>query len=71
MLQVMLALAGLYLSTEDLDACQHQLMTLLKGEKDNDAATIVRYVFFFTIQQELQGVCNIIDSVEFVIKEFF
>jgi tetratricopeptide repeat protein 21B len=40
----MLALAGLYLSTEDLDACQHQLMTLLKGEKDNDAATIVRTI---------------------------
>lgn len=38
----MLALAGLHLSTEDLDSCQHQLMTLLKGEKDNDAATIVR-----------------------------
>ena len=44
--QVMLALAGLYLSTEDLDACQHQLMTLLKGEKDNDAATIVRCTIF-------------------------
>ncbi|KAK7092869.1 tetratricopeptide repeat protein 21B-like [Littorina saxatilis] len=39
--KVMLALAGLYLSTEDLDSCQHQLMTLLKGEKDNDAATIM------------------------------
>lgn len=39
--KVMLALAGLYLSTEDLDACQHQLMTLLKGDKDNDSATIM------------------------------
>lgn len=39
--QVMLSLAGLYLSTEDLDACQHQLMTLLKGDKENDSATIV------------------------------
>lgn len=39
--KVMLALSGLYLATEDLDACQHQLMTLLKGEKDNDSATIM------------------------------
>ena len=40
-LQVMLDVAGLYLTTEDLDACQHQLMTLLKNDKENDAATIV------------------------------
>ncbi|PVD35924.1 hypothetical protein C0Q70_02893 [Pomacea canaliculata] len=39
--KVMLSLAGLYLSTEDLDACQHQLMTLLKGDKENDSATIM------------------------------
>lgn len=39
--QVMLDLAGLYLMTEDLDSCQHQLMSLLKNEKENDAATIV------------------------------
>ena len=37
----MLDVAGLYLTTEDLDACQHQLMTLLKNDKENDAATIV------------------------------
>lgn len=37
----MLDLAGLYLMTEDLDSCQHQLMSLLKNEKENDAATIV------------------------------
>ncbi|XP_061174848.1 tetratricopeptide repeat protein 21B-like isoform X2 [Saccostrea echinata] len=39
--KVMLDLAGLYLMTEDLDSCQHQLMTLLKNEKENDAATIM------------------------------
>ncbi|ESO93623.1 hypothetical protein LOTGIDRAFT_189817 [Lottia gigantea] len=39
--KVMLDLAGLYLITEDLDACQHQCMTLLKSDKDNDAATIM------------------------------
>lgn len=39
--KVMLDLAGLYLMTEDLDSCQHQLMSLLKNEKENDAATIV------------------------------
>lgn len=39
--KVMLDLAGLYLMTEDLDSCQHQLMSLLKIEKENDAATIV------------------------------
>ena len=43
-LQVMLDVAGLYLTTEDLDACQHQLMTLLKNDKENDAATIVSTV---------------------------
>lgn len=39
----MLDLAGLYLMTEDLDSCQHQLMSLLKNEKENDAATIVSH----------------------------
>lgn len=37
----MLDLAGLYLMTEDLDACQHQLMTLLKNDSDNDQGTIM------------------------------
>ena len=37
----MLELAKLYLTTEDLDACQHQCMTLLKNDKENDAATVV------------------------------
>ncbi|XP_046549679.1 tetratricopeptide repeat protein 21B-like [Haliotis rubra] len=39
--KVSLDLAGLYLMTEDLDSCQHQLMTLLKNDKENDAATIM------------------------------
>ncbi|XP_052805384.1 tetratricopeptide repeat protein 21B-like isoform X2 [Mya arenaria] len=39
--KIMLDVAGLYLSTGDLDACQHQLMTLLKSDKENDAATIM------------------------------
>ena len=37
----MLEVANLHLTIDDLDACQHQLMTLLKNEKENDAATIV------------------------------
>ncbi len=37
----MLELAKLYLTTEDLDACQHQCMTLLKSEKENDSATVM------------------------------
>ena len=44
--KVMLDVAGLYLTTEDLDACQHQLMTLLKNDKENDAATIVSILLF-------------------------
>ena len=44
----MLDVAGLYLTTEDLDACQHQLMTLLKNDKENDAATIVSYIYTYT-----------------------
>ncbi|XP_059173967.1 tetratricopeptide repeat protein 21B-like [Physella acuta] len=36
-----LDLAGLYLMTEDLDSCQHQLMTLLKNDSENDSATIM------------------------------
>ncbi|XP_052258735.1 tetratricopeptide repeat protein 21B-like isoform X2 [Dreissena polymorpha] len=39
--KIMLDVAGLYLTTGDLDACQHQLMTLLKSDKENDAATIM------------------------------
>ena len=37
----MLALANLYLNTGDLDSCQHQLVTLLKNDKENDSATVV------------------------------
>ena len=37
----MLELAKLYLTTEDLDACQHQCMTLLKNDKENDSATVM------------------------------
>ncbi|KAK6970975.1 Tetratricopeptide repeat protein 21B [Biomphalaria glabrata] len=36
-----LDLAGLYLMSEDLDSCQHQLMTLLKNDGDNSNATIM------------------------------
>ena len=39
--KVMLELSQLYLTTEDLDACQHQCMTLLKTDKENDAAQVV------------------------------
>ena len=37
----MLKLAKLYLLIEDLDSCQHQCMTLLKNDNENDAATVV------------------------------
>ena len=37
----MLELAKLYLTTEDLDTCQHQCMTLLKNDKENDSATVM------------------------------
>eukprot|EP00794_Sanderia_malayensis_P003381 gene3381-3871_t len=40
-IQAMLALSNLYLMTGDLDACQHQLMALLKNYKDNDDATVM------------------------------
>lgn len=46
-LQLMLELAKLYLHTEDLDACQHQCMTLVKNDKENDAATVVLALFQF------------------------
>ncbi len=39
--QLMLELAKLYLTTEDLDQCQHQCMTLLKNDTENDSATVV------------------------------
>ncbi|ELU05036.1 hypothetical protein CAPTEDRAFT_159405 [Capitella teleta] len=39
--KLMLELAKLYLHTEDLDACQHQCMTLVKNDKENDAATVM------------------------------
>ena len=39
--KLMLELARLYLTKEDLDACQHQCMTLLKNDKENDAATVM------------------------------
>ncbi len=40
----MLELAKLYLTTEDLDQCQHQCMTLLKNDTENDSATVVGYL---------------------------
>ncbi|XP_074652535.1 tetratricopeptide repeat protein 21B-like [Tubulanus polymorphus] len=39
--KIMLELARLYLLTEDLDSCQHQCMTLLKADTENDAATVM------------------------------
>jgi tetratricopeptide repeat protein 21B len=37
----MLALAELHLTNGDLDACQQQLVTVLKTHKDNDTATVM------------------------------
>ena len=42
----MLSLSHLYLTTGDLDACQNQLTTLLKGDQDNESATVVRFLLF-------------------------
>lgn len=39
--KAMLALARLYIGTGDLDGAQHQLVTLLKDQPDNNAATIM------------------------------
>ncbi|XP_062519917.1 tetratricopeptide repeat protein 21B-like isoform X2 [Corticium candelabrum] len=39
--RIMLALAKLHLSLDNLDACQHQCLTMLKMNKDNDAATVM------------------------------
>jgi tetratricopeptide (TPR) repeat protein len=43
--KVMLKLADLHLTIEDLDACQHQCSTLLKNDEENDAATVVSVLF--------------------------
>ena len=37
----MLALAQIHLSMDNLEACQHQCLALLKMNKENDAATVV------------------------------
>ncbi|XP_065838597.1 tetratricopeptide repeat protein 21B-like [Oscarella lobularis] len=39
--KTMLALAKLFLSMDDLESCQHQCLTLLRLNKDNDAATVM------------------------------
>lgn len=39
--KAMLALAQIHLSMDNLEACQHQCLTLLKMNKDNDAATVM------------------------------
>ena len=44
-LQYILALAELYLLNQDLDACQSQLQTILKNNKDCDRATLVRLIY--------------------------
>lgn len=55
----MLQLARLYLTVDDLDACQQQCVQLLKMDAENDDATVVskatfarrakskRFFFFF------------------------
>ena len=50
----MLELAKLYLTTEELDACQHQCMSLLKSDNENDAATVV------SISHELMTVSSFV-----------
>jgi tetratricopeptide repeat protein 21B len=37
----MVALARLYLMTDDLDQCQYTCMTLLRSDKDNEEATVM------------------------------
>ena len=41
LLQYGLQLAHLLLLTEDLDSCQHQLVQLLKNDKENEKATVM------------------------------
>lgn len=43
----MLELAKLYLTTDNLDECQHLCMSLLKKNEETDAATIVKFLKFF------------------------
>ena len=45
--QYMIALAELHLLNQDLDACQSILQTVLKNNKDNDQATLVRNIHFY------------------------
>ena len=49
-LQSMLSLAKLHLINGDLDSCQRQLISVLKTDKDNDQATLVRIYFFRNMQ---------------------
>lgn len=41
----MLALAKLYLTVDDLEACQQQCVTLLRMDPGNDSATVVCSLF--------------------------
>ena len=43
----MLELAKVYLISGDLDSCQSQCISLLKKDKENDAATIVSSIYLF------------------------
>ena len=42
----MLQLARMYLTVDDLDACQQQCVQLLKMDSENDDATVVSENFF-------------------------
>ena len=37
----MLELARLYMARDEVDACQHQLVQLLQGDREDDNATVV------------------------------
>ncbi|XP_066543938.1 tetratricopeptide repeat protein 21B isoform X2 [Amia ocellicauda] len=54
--KVMLELARLYLSQDDVEACQHQCAVLLKTDQDNEAATMMMADLMFRKQDYEQAV---------------
>uniref|UniRef100_A0A8B9PB49 Tetratricopeptide repeat protein 21B n=1 Tax=Apteryx owenii TaxID=8824 RepID=A0A8B9PB49_APTOW len=51
--KAMLELARLYLAQDDTDACQHQCSLLLKNDQDNEAATMVMYLYNYATLSRL------------------
>ena len=59
--QAMLQLARMYLTVDDLDACQQQCVQLLKMDSENDDATVVSTCIVTAIFETLAPrACNIL-----------